>query len=286
MSTVISTTQGSVSINDAAPVSNDIVAQGAAAAAAAEKAKDATTRADTFIAGAKAAFPLAPNLLADTKKFATLCGGVTNTSTEMFAAHNGSAWHANLYNGTKATGKIEVVTLDRLAAKGIPFGGDLARATNGPDAATPWNGSDFRAVLLDVKIDTNQTGGDPGHIYVLRQGSTRFTGLGKGEFQTQAACFVNVIAQSGKIQFRPSGGMSAVIMAGPDLRGKGWTYLQSNRTGWGGDHLPRFEGKGTMKVALALPYVGTGDHGGAFIYAQSLGRYTHGDDRLSAGMTY
>ena len=33
-----------------------------------------------------------------------------------------------------------------------------------------------------------------------------------------------------------------------------------------------------MTVALALPYLGTGDHGGAYIYAQSIGTYTHGGD--------
>ncbi len=41
-----------------------------------------------------------------------------------------------------------------------------------------------------------------------------------------------------------------------------------------------------MKVALALPYLGTGDHGGAFIYAQSIGRYTHDDDRLPSGVRF
>lgn len=50
--------------------------------------------------------------------------------------------------------------------------------------------------------------------------------------------------------------------------------------GWGSGHQWVFGGQGSMKVALALPYVGTSDHGGAFIYAQSIGAYTHGTDRI------
>ncbi len=286
MSTIISTSQGSVSINDAAPVSSEIRSQGASATAAARRAISAASRADTFVAGAKASFPLAPNLLADTRKFATLCGGSVNTEFDIFEAHNGSAWSTHLYNGTKATGKIDVVTLEKLSDKGIAFGGDLDKATNGPDGDTPWHGSDFRVLLLDVKITADQSDGKPARFYVLRQGCPRFTGWRKGEFKTQAACFVNVVTHDGATTFYPSDNMSATLTAGGDLEGDGWTYLHNTRPGWGGCHQPLFEGTGSMTVALALPYIGTGDHGGAFIYAQSLGRYTHGDDRLPAGVAY
>ena len=76
-------------------------------------------------------------------------------------------------------------------------------------------------------------------------------------------------------------GVSAPLTAGVDLEGKGWTYLHGSRVGWGEtNHQPQFTGRGRMTVALALSCLGTGDHGGACIYAQSIGPYTHGDDLL------
>ena len=233
------------------------------------------------VADAKPAFPLAPNLLADTKKFATLCGGQANTEMEIVAAHNGSSWSATRPPAANVEGTLEVVTLSNLAAKGIGFGGDLARATN-----RDFSGSNFRAVLMEVTIEP----GAVNHIDALIQGaigpSHYFTGWDKGGFKTQSACFVNVVSHAGDIQWNPFQYMAARIDVGARLAGQGWTYLHSTRDGWGGGHRSRFTGTGSMKVAMALPYIGTGDHGGAFIYAQSIGRYTHGEDRLPSGVKY
>ena len=281
MTTTVSTGHGSVSINDAAPVSADIVAQGAQAATQAKAARDAARAAASFVTGAQASFPLAPNLLPDTKKFATLCGGRTNVPVEIISAHNGSAFGAALFREIQVTGTLEVVTPDALAAKGIGFGGDLEKATGGPGTTPPWRGSDFRVALFDVNITRNAGADMPGRLHVLRHPMGLFTGRNKGGFRTQTACFFNVVSRTGSISFLPSRGVSAPLTAGVDLKGKGWTYLHGSRVGWGEtNHQPQFTGRGRMTVALALPCLGTGDHGGACIYAQSIGPYMHGDDLL------
>ena len=261
----------------AAAVRAETAAQNARAS---QEAVDTATIRRQAVVDAKPAFPLAPNLLADTKKFATLCGGQADTETEIVAAHNGAApWRAYRPPTDDVRGTLEVVTLPNLAAKGIGFGGDLAKAVD-----ARFTRSDFRVVLMDVTIVR-------GFIAVLAQGPGNglpyFTGANKGEFKTQAACFVNVVSQSGNIQLQISNEIVRNhLVANGALEGDGWTYLHRASTGWGQGHRCAFTGVGSMKVALALPYLGTGDHGGAFIYAQSIGRYTHGDDRLPTGVAY
>ena len=261
----------------AAAVRAETAAQNARAS---QEAVDTATIRRQAVVDAKPAFPLAPNLLADTKKFATLCGGQADTETEIVAAHNGAApWRAYRPPTDDVRGTLEVVTLPNLAAKGIGFGGDLAKAVD-----ARFTRSDFRVVLMDVTIVR-------GFIAVLAQGPGNglpyFTGANKGEFKTQAACFVNVVSQSGNIQLQISNEIVRNhLVANGALEGDGWTYLHRASTGWGQGHRCAFTGIGSMKVALALPYLGTGDHGGAFIYAQSIGRYTHGDDRLPTGVAY
>ena len=243
---------------------------------------------ETFWAEAPASRPVTPNLIADTKHWATLCGGQTDTEMELMAGHNGSSFAAARRNGTEGTGTIEVVTLGRLPYKGLKYGGDLAKAAAGPYAAPPlrpWPGSDFNSLLLSADITRNQSSGGVGRIAVLGQGRSMFSGWGHGEFKTQIGCFVNVIAHSGTTKLLLGESMTASPVIGAADAGEGWQYKHAAQTGWGGHFTPVFEGIGQMTVALALLYVGHGDHGGAYIYAQSLGRYSHGEDRLG-GATY
>ena len=275
----------------AAAVRAETAAQGARAAQeAANDAVDPAALRRQTLEAAKPAFPLAPNLLADTRKFATLCGGRINTETEIMTAHNGSSWSAARPPEGDINGTLEVVTLPHLAARGIRFGGDLVKAIQGPSVNNRLYSSNFHVALLDVTIGEHDEGEDANaheHLTVLAQGGGgQFTAPNKGEFKTQASCFVNVVRHSGDIAFH-LGRMSAILSAGGDLAGDGWTYLHETRDGWGHEgHRCVFRGHGSMKIALALPYIGTGDHGGAFIYASSLGRYTHGDDRLPEGVKF
>ena len=229
--------------------------------------------------------PVTPNLLVDTKYFSHLCGGATNTSQELIAAH-GSPWSACLYNGTTGSGTLEIVTLDKLQSQGLTAGGDLLKALG--ETGQPgelFHGSDFHVALFDVQITGDQSNGDAGYFFIMNQGGSLFTGWYHGEFKTQASCFVNVIEHSGDIVYYPHDNMPArVAVTGDDLD-QGWLYKHATRNGWGGCHQPHFRHQGHMTVALALPYIGYGDNGNQFIWAGSVGRYSH-TDHLAAGFTY
>lgn len=242
-------------------------------------------RFDQFVADSARNMPVTPNLLADAKYWSSLCGGQTDVETEIFAAHIDSKFSLFWYNGGSGAGTLEVVTLDNLSARGIPYGQDLAKATanNPPNFAA--NGSDWRVVLLDVTIQDDGSGAVPA-LYLLNQGSPKFTGLNVGEFKTQSSGFLNVVEHSGSVSLHWNDNAGPALIAGADDVGAGWVFKHAVRDGFGGSHQPHFKGAGSMKVAIALPYWGYGDHGGNFIFANSLGRYSHGADRLQDGMDF
>lgn len=230
---------------------------------------------DKWRAGVRAEFPVSPNMLFDTKRFTRLCGGKTNTETDIITAHS-SPWGAAWYGGTQGKGTVKVVTIDKLAAEGFQVGGDLARAV-GDKYPGGFYGSDFCAAVFDVTISSNCTDGTEGFALVLNQGCQSFTGWSRGEFITEASCFVNVISRTGNIVFAPHSNLPAGVDAAGAELGKGWIYKRASRQGWGGCHQPRFYGIGSIKVALALPYIGFGDHGNNYVWAGSVGRYSHED---------
>lgn len=226
---------------------------------------------DAWKSGIKSSMPVTPNLLVDTKRFTKMCGGQVNTAVDLLAAHGGP-WGAFLWNGSEGSGTIKIVTLDKLEAEGIGASGELLRA-----CPPSFYGSDFRVALFDVTISKPYNGGGEGHFYVLNQGCSTFTGWGYGEFLTQASCFINVLECTGSMGFAPHSNMPADVACGAGEKGKGWLFRRGVKTGWGGCHQPRFWGIGRMKVAIALPYIGFGDHGDKYVWAGSVGRYSHED---------
>ncbi|MCT4608661.1 MAG: hypothetical protein N4A70_05590 [Pelagimonas sp.] len=248
-------------------------------AAVASVETEANQRLNALEAGLKSHMPIAPNLLADTKIFATLCGGAKNVEQPLVSAHADSAFSAFLYGGSTGVATFEVVTPDQFAAKGLAIGGDLARLAAGG------SGVGFNVVLMNVNLTGNTVQGQVPRIYALNQGGEKFTDWNKGEFKTQASCFVNVLEQSGDIGFWPFFNGSPGISVTGAQAGQGWSFQRATRTGFGGHHQPHFAGAGSMKVALALPYWATGDHGDLAIFAGSVGRFTHGD-RLPSGVKF
>lgn len=254
-------------------------------------------------ASLKAHMPVAPNLIADAKKFATLCGGEANTEMAVIAGHASSAFSASWYNGTTGRGTIEVVTPANFGAKGLDFEGDLAKAINprhledggakadyiaagGKRLHAENSGIDFNALLFDVTITSDRTDGQPGLLFVLGQGRPKYLTRHAGEFRTQAHCLVNVLAHSGAIRFRPFFDYGHLPEAGAEHLGRGWTWLRTVATGFDRHYRPAFSGQGRIKLAMALPYWSSGDHGDAYVFANSLGRYTHDGDYLPAGRNH
>jgi hypothetical protein len=230
--------------------------------------------------------PITPNLLADSYQFSTLCGGKVNTPMHIFDAHTDSLFSTWLYNGTEGSGTVEILTLDKISEHGFGFGGDLHLATNYKEGGERnYYGSRFRVLLLDVVISKGQNNGKNGLFLVLNQGCPYQSGWNKGKVKTESQVFINVLTQKGDIIFSPHSNMPAIVSVGADDVGKGWQFKHSTKMGFGGCHQPAFLGKGSMKVAIALPYVGTGDHGGNFFWADAIKspeeaqmnnfRYTH-----------
>ena len=196
-------------------------------------------RVDTQIARLRAAetrlkahMPVAPNLLADTKKFATLCGGRANTEMAIIAGHAGSSFSASLLAGTTARGTIEVVTPANFGAKGLDFEGDLEKAINprwlgdggakagfiaagGKRLNVAASGIDFNAVLMDVTITSDQTNGRPGTLSVLGQGRTsKYLTRDSGGFRIQAHCLVTVLEHCRRHRIPP------ILRLRPPARGE------------------------------------------------------------------
>ena len=133
-------------------------------------------------------------------------------------------------------------------------------------------------MLIDVTITGDQSNGRPGHLNVLHQGAPKHLTWESGAFKVQTSCFVNVLEHAGAIEFLTHWNINDRVKATGAMLGEGWTWLHESRTGFRNRfHHMIFWGQGRMKVALALPYWSTGDHGDAFVWAGAVGRYTHSD---------
>ncbi|OCQ18951.1 hypothetical protein A7985_22465 [Pseudoalteromonas luteoviolacea] len=232
---------------------------------------------DAKISEFQKALPLAPNLLVDTKYFNGI--GEDNVAVDMVTSHS-KPWRCWIDYGVEASGTVTKLTVGKLAENGLkPEGEFLTRALGSERTENNFYGSNFKVLLFDVEIikgrDSNP---NEGHFFVLSQGVDTYTGWGRGEFLTQSSCWVNVLECSDGINFYPAANRVANIQVDKSDLGKGWIYKHSTRTGWGGNHSPLFSGKGRMKVAICLPYVGTGDHGNNMIWANDVGHpYSHTD---------
>ena len=235
--------------------------------------------------------PLSPNLLADTKYWQCVCGGATNQAVDVWDALDGHTWSWFWRDGEGVdhrtsdavidvfSGTLKVVTLDQLANEGCPFGGDLTLAFD-EHSGHP----NFHVLLLDITLHA------PGSLYLLVQNAgakKTFTDINRGEFTTQASALAYVMSHSGDITYDVHGCMAPTVRLKNTHLDQGWQYHHNSKKGFGGGYHPRFftASAGHMKVAMALPYFGLGDHGGRFIYAQSVGRFTH-DEYVPDGQPF
>ncbi|MBD1582492.1 hypothetical protein [Pseudoalteromonas sp. S16_S37] len=241
---------------------------------------------ESKIASFQKALPLAPNNLSDTKYFAKINSGHEDgVAVDVMQSH-AAPWSCFYYQGTEGTATVTKLTNKMLADYGLTPNSEFHRAIGVyRSEAEPFYGSDFKVLLFDVELTKGMTtDANLGLLFVLNQGCPSFTGWDKGEFLTQANCWINVLEQSGSLEFYPSSNRSATIRVNADDNGKGWQYKRNTRQGWGGCHQPIFRGLGKMKVAVALPYVGTGDHGNNMIWADSVGHaYSHTAPAIGEG---
>ncbi|NOU49529.1 hypothetical protein HG263_03065 [Pseudoalteromonas sp. JBTF-M23] len=241
---------------------------------------------ESKIASFQKALPLAPNNLSDTKLFSKINSDQDfGTPVDVMQSHS-APWSCFYYQGTEGTATVTKLTNKMLSEHGFEPNNEFHRALgNYRSDNDTYYGSNFRILVFDVDLTKGMTTDENlGLLFVLNQGCPTFTGWSKGEFLTQASCWVNVLEQSGSLAFYPSQNRSANIRVSANDVGKGWQYKHATRTGWGGCHQPYFRGLGKMKVAIALPYVGTGDHGDNMIWADSVGHpYSHTAPALDEG---
>ncbi|CAH9054907.1 hypothetical protein PSECIP111951_01134 [Pseudoalteromonas holothuriae] len=242
---------------------------------------------DAKIASFQKALPLAPNNLSDTKFFRQInAEQPEGIAVDVMQSHT-APWSCFYYEGTEGNSTVTKLNNKMLADHDLAPNSEFHRALgNYRSADDTYYGSNFKVLLFDIELTKGRTTDeDRGSLFLLNQGCPRFTGWSKGEFLTQASCWVNVLEQSGSLAFYPSQNRSADIRVDSSDVGKGWQYKHATRQGWGGCHQPVFRGLGKMKVAIALPYVGTGDHGENMIWADSVGHpYSHEAPAISQGV--
>ena len=141
------------------------------------------------------------------------------------------------------------------------------------------SGIDFNAVLMDVTITSDQTNGRPGTLSCPWAGPHfEIPDARQRRLQDPGALPGH---RAGTLRrhrtFRPFFDYGHLPEAKGEHLGRGWTWLRTQTTGFDKQYTPSFSGQGRMKLALALPYFATGDHGDAYVWAGSVGRYTHSD---------
>lgn len=243
-------------------------AKAAAAAAAASAAtldmSAVQAQVDAFTNGAKALFPVAPNLMDDTRNFDAFCGGQKRVEQDLMAAL-AVPWSGG-YLGGVATATAKVVHWADFATEGIPTGGPLSVMEGSTPSAT-----DFCALVLDV---TNPEG----VITKIAQGGKQAIGQNAGGHRSQTSLFAVVLDGSGATAL-DFGINHSTVSVDQSALGQGWQhYTDVDSVGYRWSELwARIHGTGRLRVALALPYLGLGDHGGIPIWAGSVGAYHVGD---------
>ncbi|MCG7574841.1 hypothetical protein MHM39_14815 [Phaeobacter sp. CNT1-3] len=221
---------------------------------------------DTYTNGAKALSPVTPNLMDDTSKFVHFCGGAQNVTQDIMTAVSGP-WFAQR-SGADVVATATVVPYADFGAAGIPTGGDLAEM-EGSDPSDVH----FCALLIDVTLPAGGAG-ELKLSQIYSRSLARF--FGNAPAETRIFAVVLEATGSAELEF---GKNHAEVAIGAAAHGQGWKHYHTACTDGSryGEFRNSFHGEGRLKVALALPYLGMGDHGDAKIWAGFGGHYHTGD---------
>jgi len=248
--------------------------------------------------------PVAPNLLRDTKHFAGLCKGQRHLRQRCLAQARddalGGDWVGGPLDATDGTPYANVAEVayecylevrELSAHPEDQLGRNLGELSKLMNSALASNGRNYRGGdVCAVVVDVNFLKDDGGQcvLSLLSQNKTPlFTTWETGLFSTQVSVFVNVLDAEGEIKYHLLGrmggslsGRGAGVTVDSSLKGRGWVHLFSARKGLGGNELSYFEGRGSMRVAIALPYCGMGDHRGTPVWAGYISDYYAQDTRV------
>lgn len=244
-----------------------------AAATAAKGHKDEVDPAQIearAVATSKASAPKAPNVMKDTRYFAGLCKG--EVGVEYDVTDDGvfdGPWAMRIDAGVTAT--LKVVELDdpEIAAITVQQG-EIAELL-GNDASRLY----AHALIMDVTITSDVEDA----LFDLRQpfGSPSPTQYG-GQGLLQGHAGVAVLSQTGDTHLKLFSNWADAYVEG-DRLGAGWgrAYGASGSgTRWA-EIRNYVIGKGSMRVAILLPYASSGDHGDIAIWAPNDGSNPYAD---------
>lgn len=128
---------------------------------------------------------------------------------------------------------------------------------------------DVSALVIKVSMREEGQAHSDARVYVLGQASFRNSALTTGSFRTQVSVFAKVLKHEGNILFHFGGRGSPRVTISGGGDSDEWRHYYASQIGFGGLEQSFFAGAGSMTVALALPYIGTGDHGGVPVWAAS-----------------
>ncbi|ETX03592.1 MAG: hypothetical protein ETSY1_46840 (plasmid) [Candidatus Entotheonella factor] len=250
------------------------------------------TQVQSFIEEAAASFPVASNLLPDSKNFDGLCQGQKNVRMAWDEGGLGHPWHG-IWLGATGSLFVEVVYVGdeaRLTELGLwPLGplNELVRPFAHPTLGD--YGQDSHIAIFDLGIHT-WTKGQPVEQntipFTFQMDCREYTSWWIGQFKTQQSSFMNVLSANHLAfnLFRNRAGYSPEI--GADAVGLGWKHYAGALTGFGGCNSSYVvsdidvitpQDNAHIKFALALPYQGFGWHHGIPVWAGFNGRWDVGD---------
>ncbi|CAD7970075.1 unnamed protein product [Amoebophrya sp. A25] len=230
--------------------------------------------------------PLAPNLLRDSKKFQGLCRGLRGTEMNWDEGGFGGDWHGYIYRkdnpgntaGVNVKCSVQVIDLSNAAKLAnsplMPFGQLDAFITDQKWSKDPayFAGADVCCVILDVRITQDADGN--GSLKLLCQNRTPlFTSYDRGPFFTQVSVFCNVLESEGETRLRLFMGRGAGVRVDGTSKGLGWRHYHACRVGFGEEESSTASGVGRLRVAIALPYLAYGYHGGIPVWSGYVADY-------------
>lgn len=245
-----------------------------------------------FVQDGAANFPITPNMVRDTKKFAGICGGALNTIQPWNTAL-ASPWAGLWLTGAIGTLDFEVVFAGdevRLGQLGLwPLDPDLTDFIQHlPNnlGQQDW-GVDHHILVMDCTVNTAATP-QPGN----ESGQTQFSltqapdgehhSWFRGHYRTQTSIFTNVLSATGDLSllWQVNRTWQTPLIGLADV-GLGWKHYHGFREGLGGLRHNYFYSQtgtpGHLKIAICAPYSGYGYHQGIPIWTGSVGEYDLND---------
>merc|ERR1711939_494186 len=162
----------------------------------------------------------------------------------------------------------------------LPLGELVAFVTDkrGRKDVNYFDGADVYCVVLDVQIYEDANG--EGIFHLMCQSRTpNFTSWDRGRFDSQVSVFASLLDHDGQTVLNLFDGRGAGVRIDGKAKGRGWRHYHSRRPGFGHEETSHFTGCGRMKVALALPYIGHGYHGGVPVWAGFISDWYAQDTR-------